>query len=386
MNSNKPIIAHYNENFYLKIQPFIYNYISNLERFYPIYFAKQFLNLDLYPLPENDLYRVPVPDPKRYTLQWLYCAVLRRVFGIKISATENILRKRRVKLIHAHFGPEGFEALALRGNLKIPLVVSFYGFDVSLLAEQPEWLERYQILFQEGQLFLVEGKFMKSRLINLGAAEDKVKIQRIAIPVESFPFFLRKPKMNGAKVIFFFCGRFREKKGLIYTLQAFEQVRQSRKDFEFRIVGGEKLTPEIEEFVRRHQMAEYVKLLGALDHKDYLREMSKADIYIHPSVTAQDGNSEGGAPTTILEAQAMGIPILSTYHADIPNVVVPGQSALLAKERDWESLASNVHHLMENQNEWAKMGQAGRNFVEEYHNVKKEVQGLEESYSSLINA
>ena len=113
--------------------------------------------------------------------------------------------------------------------------------------------------------------------------------------------------------------------------------------------------------------------------------MDSADIFIHPSVTAESGDSEGGAPTTILEAQACGLPILSTTHADIPNVVVPEKSALLSPERDTDSLEKNLITLLNEQERWAEMGQLGRQFIEKYHDITKEVKGLERLYFKLSN-
>jgi colanic acid/amylovoran biosynthesis glycosyltransferase len=384
MNNTKPVVVHYNDKFYLKIQPFIYDYISNLENFHPLYFAREFVNLDLFPLPKSDRHLVTEQDPGRYTFKWLYYGILRKYFGYSWPAEQLILRRRKVRLIHAHFGPEGFDALRWRGDLKIPVITSFYGYDVSSLAKQDKWHKRYDTLFKEGALFLVEGAFMKSRLMALGAPEDKVKIQRIAVNLDNFPYVKREPKRNGEKPIFFFCGRFVEKKGLIYSLQALKQVWDGGGRFEFRIVGSGKLQPEIETFIRVNNMSDCIKLLGERGHRDYINEMKKADIYIHPSITAADGDMEGGAPTTILEAQALGLPVLSSYHADIPNIVVPGKSALLTQEKDWRGLADNISFLIKNQDEWAKMGLTGREFVAQYHDIKREAAKLEEKYLSLI--
>lgn len=385
MAQGKHVVVQYNDKFYLKIQPFIYDYISNLKNYYPIYFAREFINLDLFPLPQKDLHLVSAPDPERYTFKWLVYGILKKYCGFASPAEEIILRTRKVRLIHAHFGPEGFYALKWRGNCKIPIITSFYGYDVSMLAEQPKWLERYQVLFKEGDLFLVEGKFMKSRLIKLGAPEDKVQIQRIAIHLDKFPFLARQPKKKGEKAVFFFCGRFIEKKGLIFALQALAEVRKTHPDFEFRMVGDGALKKELEKFIRDHQLTECVKLLGMKDHQEYINEMRHADVYLHPSVTAADGDMEGGAPTTILEAQALGLPVLSTYHADIPNIVVPGKSALLSKEKDWRGLADNINFILDHQDHWAEMGQSGREFVAQYHDITKELDKLEEKYKAVIN-
>lgn len=186
-------------------------------------------------------------------------------------------------------------------------------------------------------------------------------------------------------MIFIFGGRFIEKKGLIYALHAFRKARETHGNFEFRIIGDGLLKNEILSFIRKNSMEEYVLLLGFLNYPDYLKQMQEADIFIHPSVTAADGDSEGGAPTTILEAQAMGMPVISSYHADIPNIVVPGRSALLSGERDWKSLADNITYLLENQSEWEAMGETGRTFIENHHNITNEVYSLEDKYLKLIH-
>ena len=384
MTSNNTIVAHYNDGFFHKSETFIFNYVSNLKNFYPIYFAREFINFDLFSALTCDSYRVPMDFPKRYSWPWLYAGLLRKFLGLCVTGEEIVLRMRKVRLIHAHFAPQGFFALKWRGKFRIPIITNFYGYDVSELPRDPQWAERYQVLFKEGDLFLVEGAFMRSRLLALGCPEHKVEIQRIAIPLDKIQFVPRRAKNGNEKVIFIFSGRFVEKKGLMYALQALDEVCKRHKNFEFRIIGDGPLRPQIEGYLKGSQLSEHVQLLGFLNYSDYLIEMQKADIFIHPSVLTESGDSEGGAPTTILEAQAMGMPIVSTYHADIPNVVVPGKSALLSNERDIQQLADNIRILLENPDQWAEMGRAGRNFVEQHHDINKELINLEAKYKDLL--
>ena len=274
--------------------------------------------------------------------------------------------------------------MCIRDRLQISLVTNFYGYDMApeLPEEGPDWPRRRQELFNEGDLFLVEGPFMLRRLIDLGCPAEKVQIQRIAIKVREMPFRPRKPK-TGGKVVILFAGRFYEKKGLRYALQAVRDVWRSGWSIEFRIIGDGPLAPQVRAFVKEHGLQSCVRLLGFLNYQDYLQEMQEADIFLHPSVTAADGDSEGGAPTTILEAQALGMPVVSTYHADIPDVVVPGESALLVSERDSEGLAQALIHLLAHPERWEDMGRAGREHVEMYHDVDREVSVLEEKYFAL---
>jgi colanic acid/amylovoran biosynthesis glycosyltransferase len=383
LGTAKPIIAHYNDVFYHKSETFINNYISNARSYHPIYFAREFSNVDLFPLPEKDRYALPANPPRRYTGEWLYYGIARRYFKVNFSNEEIVLRQKKVKLIHAHFGPQGYFALKLRGRLKIPLITTFYGYDVSELGQDPQWVEQYQSLFKEGDLFLVEGEHMKSKLSDLGCPVGKIAIQRIAIPVSKIEFKPRRKK-DGRKTVFLFAGRFFEKKGLGYALQAVNRLREKHDNFEFRIIGDGPLRPEMEDFIKENDLTAIVHLTGFLNYDEYLREMRDADIFLHPSVTAINGDSEGGAPTTILEAQASGMPVVSTVHADIPNIVAVGKSALLSKERDADALADNMAHLLDHQSEWEERGKAGRQFVEKYHDVEKEIFSLEEKYKALV--
>lgn len=381
MNNYKPVVAHINNVFFAGSETFIYHYISNLKRFHPICLSWTIKNLEQFNFPMNDIYLLTF---KRYTTDWIFYGGIRKYFGIDLFA-ENICRKRKVKLIHTHFGTNGAYSLKLKKRLKIPLIITFYGFDVSVYDVIEKNRKNYLELFQEGELFLVEGNFMKNKLISLGCPESKIKIQRIAIPIKNIEFRCRKPKKKKEKIKLIFAGRFVEKKGLIYALKAIKEVYDITKAIEFFIIGDGPLKKEIEEFIKKNKMEYYVRLLGFLSYSEYLKEMQNSDIFIHPSITATNGDSEGGAPTTILEAQAMGMPVISTNHCDIPNIVIPGKSALLSEEKDWEGIANNILYLIKNQEIWENMGKIGREFVEKYHNIDNEVVLLEEKYLSLIN-
>jgi len=103
-------------------------------------------------------------------------------------------------------------------------------------------------------------------------------------------------------------------------------------------------------------------------------------------VHAADGDSEGGTPVSIIEASASGLPILSTTHCDIPEVVLDGESGYLVPERDSDALAERLIHLCKNSHLWQKMGRAGREHVEKNYDVKRQVAKLEEVYEQSLPA
>jgi colanic acid/amylovoran biosynthesis glycosyltransferase len=300
----------------------------------------------------------------------------------RASRITQLPQARRFRLIHAHFGHVGAEVLGAAQKLGIPLVTNFYGSDTAPFTDDPTWPDRRKRLFAEGALFLVEGAFMRQRLIELGAPPEKVRLQRISFRFDQLP-----PKGMAHKArppVMLFAGRFVEKKGLQYGLEAAAEMHKAGLSFEFRIIGGGPLEPEHRGIVERAGMDSKIRFLGLLPRARYLEELAQADIFVSPSVTAANGDTEGGAPTTILEAQAMGIPVLATTHADIPNITVPGQSAFLAPERDTKALSEHMRALLEDRSLWNRMGRAGQEYVSAHHDVSREARHLEESYFSVL--
>jgi colanic acid/amylovoran biosynthesis glycosyltransferase len=112
--------------------------------------------------------------------------------------------------------------------------------------------------------------------------------------------------------------------------------------------------------------------------------MQNCDIIFQPSVTASNGDSEGGAPTILIEAQAAGMPVLSTDHADIPEIVLDGKTGLLAREGDVEDIAAKLQWLLQNRDKWREMGFLGREHVSKQHSIHDQIRLLEELYYRLI--
>jgi colanic acid/amylovoran biosynthesis glycosyltransferase len=81
---------------------------------------------------------------------------------------------------------------------------------------------------------------------------------------------------------------------------------------------------------------------------------------------------------------ASGMPIISTYHCDIPEVVVDGESGLLVPERDVDALAERLEYLVNHPEKWEEMGRAGRQHIEAEYDVRKQVPKLEKLYAKAL--
>ena len=176
---------------------------------------------------------------------------------------------------------------------------------------------------------------------------------------------------------------FREKKGLIYALRAFQKVCELYPEVRMRMIGDGLLRGEIEAEIGRLGLGDRVMLLGMQSHKASLGELGRAAVLLYPSVTASDGDTEGGAPVGLIEAMASGVPVVSSIHADIPHVVRDGECGLLFSEKDVAGLAEGLDLLLGSAERRAEMGREGRKHVEVHHNLRRQGEHLEEIYDRV---
>jgi colanic acid/amylovoran biosynthesis glycosyltransferase len=131
-------------------------------------------------------------------------------------------------------------------------------------------------------------------------------------------------------------------------------------------------------------VADAVTFLGALGRVEYLAELSGADILLAPSLTARNGDGEGGAPTTILDAQAAGVLTLGSTHADIPYLVEHGITGFLFREGDADGLRAAILDAVERRAEWPAIGQSARQQVERRHSDTNVAALLLDAYEQVL--
>jgi colanic acid/amylovoran biosynthesis glycosyltransferase len=224
---------------------------------------------------------------------------------------------------------------------------------------------------------------MARRLRAAGCPAEKVRIQHLGVDVEQIAFRPRRWPGDGRKVVLLYCGRLVEKKGILHALEAFARLAGRWKNLEFRVVGGGPLRPAVERAIRGLRLQGRVVLRGALPHAEALQEMQKAHLFLLPSLTAPDGDMEG-TPTVLMEAQASGLLVVSTFHADIPEVALDGETGFLAPEGDSQALADCLDYLLRHPEMWPDLGRAGRRHVERNYNIYREVLKLEAIYDELL--
>jgi len=299
-------------------------------------------------------------------------------------------QKCRASVLHSHYGHMGWRNIGAAGKANLRHIVTFYGFDVNKLPMvDPRWRERYKELFGHVCYILCEGEHMAGRIKEMGCPEHKVLVHRLGVRVGAIPF---RPRawVPGETLRVLIAASFREKKGIPYALDALGEL-QHDVPLQITIIGDAGSEPaglvekdKIMMTVEKHDLTSRVRLLGFQPHQVLFDEAYKHHVFLSPSVTAGDGDTEGGAPVAIIEMAATGMPVVSTTHCDIPEVILNGYTGLLAEERNVDGLVLHLQWLVKHPHNWLPMLTAGRKHVEALYDASKQGTRLAEIYRQLV--
>lgn len=296
------------------------------------------------------------------------------------------MRAGEYDVLHCHFGNNGrygrrLKQLGVAGKL----IVTFHGYDISRLLKHPDAQDYYQQVFDAADLLLPVSEYWRQRLIDLGADPTRTLVHRMGIDLDNFPYYQRTLHA-GEPVRIFTTGRLVEKKGIEYGLRAVAEVLRRRPEWkiEYEIVGAGPLEAPLNALIDELGLRGCAQLVGPQTRDDIQRRMRLAHLCLLPSVTAEDGDQEG-IPVSLMEAMATGLPVISTCHTGIPELVQDGISGLLAEERDVEGLADRIEHMIEHPERWPEMGRSGRAFVEKQHNNRLLIPELKRIYEEVTD-
>jgi colanic acid/amylovoran biosynthesis glycosyltransferase len=310
---------------------------------------------------------------------------LAALFGVLDPFFLRAARRIKPELVHAHFEESGLNALPLAENLKIPLVVTCHGYDVTV--ESYRWqgrpvlgsyfLGRRQALFRKASLCLGVSRFICDKMLRRGYPPAKVRLHYIGIDTARFsPNAAVTPK---AQILF--VGRLVEKKGTQDLLKAMIQVAPQFPEVELLIVGEGPLREQLETLVRENKLN--VRFLGMQPPAMILQLMRESLLLCVPSVCSRTGDSEG-LPITLLEALSTGLPVVATRHGGIPEAVEHGVNGLLCDEHDVDALAGHILMLLSDSTPRARMGQASRARIVTEFNLETQSHLLEQYYLECL--
>jgi colanic acid/amylovoran biosynthesis glycosyltransferase len=361
-------------------ETFIKAQAENLKKFTPYYIGtKRILNgLEL---PSSQVIVSSKSTENRNTINEIFF----KKIGINFYLY-NQIKKLQPKLIHAHFGPDGVLALPYAKKLNIPLIVTFHGYDSTtkdeFLLKQSfnvrNYVKKRDKLIKGGSLFIAVSNFIKTKLIEKGFPEEKIITHYIGVDVNHLVF---DPSVKRENIVLF-VGRLVENKGCKYLLQAMKRVQEKLPDVQLVIIGE---GPEKEKLQKLAATTlQHVQFLGRQPYEEVIKWMRKAKVFSVPSLEVESGASEG-LGMVFLEANALGLPVVSFKTGGIVEAIEHESTGLLAEPKNSEELANYIITLFQREDLWRTYSRNGVKRVQEKFNMKTQTNKLEEIYMSVIH-
>jgi colanic acid/amylovoran biosynthesis glycosyltransferase len=317
-------------------ETFIHRQLLGLERYFNLKVFSHFIqNKEEFPGVD------PVVIPRQNLLLRLLAGTnkLQRLIG----GNNELIRKQLYgsDLFHVNFGHIAVQMQDNARRAGIPMTAYFLGSDASASIKDPVFCKKLSCSSFEA--VFVNSYDMKLRLIPHLPPNMKCHVAYCGIPLEKFPFRQRRVVSDGA--VFLQVSRLDPKKGIDDTLKAFSRyLTEVDPRARLLIAGDGPLKSDLIKLSNSLGLDRSVIFLGPIGYKKYIELLHTADVFLHPSVTAIDGEMEG-LPTAICEAMACGLPVVATRHSGIPEVIDDEINGFLAEERDVDGIFTRMVQL-----------------------------------------
>jgi len=294
-----------------------------------------------------------------------------------LDALDGFFTEHEVDCLLIEFGNTGAAVCPSAVKLGIPLVVHFHGHDAHRLPLlTPELRSKYEYMFQHAAGILVVSRHMENALVDLGCPRERITYNPYG-PRDTF--FDVEPDYRPTALS---VGRFTDIKANYLVIMAFREALRSCPNARLVMVGDGELLETCKTLADVWGIADRVEFPGPVPHAEVPRLFAEACCFVQHSVTPSYGDAEG-TPNTILEAGAAALPVVSTRHAGIPDVVVEGETGLLVDERDIKEMARHLVTLLSNSERSREMGTAARLHIRENFSCEQHIDRIEKILSRI---
>ena len=306
-------------------------------------------------LPHYIYFRLLQKSKKNYTKQ----ALIKRY-----------IKEHHIDVVLAEYGTAGSYIAPVCKSLDIPLLVHFHGFDASRKDILNNFKKGYQLMFSYAKKIIVVSNAMKQALIRQGCPKTKLLINTCGPHSD---YLNIKPDNNSNSIIS--VGRHTYKKAPYLTILAFQKVLIKHPQLKLKMIGDGELFDVSKNLVKSLGLENNIILLGGLDRQEIIKHLKSAFLFVQHSLVASNGDSEG-TPVGIIEAMAAGLPVVSTLHAGIPDVVIENKTGFLVDEGDIDTMASYMLKLVENRDLAKTFGINGRSIILEQYTMARHIKIL----------
>lgn len=290
--------------------------------------------------------------------------------SINLKVLKRQLAKDKIQVALVEYGNHANYLLPILSELGIKLIAHFHGYDASV-DEVIDKNKSYGRMFGYASKVIAVSKVMRQGLLKLGCPEDKL-VYNVYGPRPQF--LSMQPRFT--KKQFFFLGRFTNKKAPYFLVLSFQKVLEQFPNAKLIMAGSGQLHDTCVNLVKALNLEHAISFPGVIGIEQHQQLIEESLGYVQHSLIAQNGDSEG-TPLAILEASAAGLPVISTFHAGIPDVILDQETGLLCEERDFEQMAQYMSLLLKEEGMANSMGAKGKERIATHFSLDRHIKKLE---------
>ena len=324
----------------------------------------------------NNIRHFPVPFSKK---------INRKVF----QEIAFILKSNKIDILHTHGGVAGFYGRWAANRNNIPVVVHtlhgihYLHYRNCLLKHFYILLERYFSRFTDALIFVSDADRKKGKKLKL-APEDRIYVIKNGIDFSAFlaeknsmdfmKQWKRELDIESFQPVVGTVSRLHRQKGIPYLLEAAKKILKVFPAVKILIVGEGPQRQKLESLNRRLGLENYVLFLG--ERKDAQQFLFLFDVFVLPSLWE-------GLPYVLMEAAALGKPVVATDVDGVKEMVRDGESGILVPSKNPESLARSVIQLLQDRSYALELGKELKKEISQKYTLSSMVEQIQSLYLEL---
>jgi glycosyltransferase involved in cell wall biosynthesis len=277
-----------------------------------------------------------------------------------------MVRRAGVDRIHSHFANSGATVAMLAAQLLgLPWSLTLHGISETdppaggLLAEKIE----------RADFVACASWFMQAQGMRLVSAELWPKFHVVRCGVELGRLEVPAAAEFSSRLRFVTVGRISAEKGYPGLIEAFTGLIDGGIDAELAVVGDGPLREALQRQIKCSGVADRVTMHGILPETDTLRTIARADVFVLSSLME-------GLPVALMEAMALGKPVIAAFVAGIPELVRHGEAGLLYRPGDWSNLGQCMYQIAADSELRLRLSRASRSCIEQEYEIDRAVRPL----------
>jgi glycosyltransferase involved in cell wall biosynthesis len=313
----------------------------------------------------------------------------RALAGLPHPGLTSILRTCGARLVHAHFGTDATDVWPSVQRARLPMLVTLHGYDISI---HRWWWEAghggrdrrayprrlLRMAHHAATHFIAVSERIGRRAIEFGIPPEKLSVCHIGVDTERFTPGPLQLEQRPKRVLF--VGRMVEKKAPLLLIEAYSRLRKRLPEAELVMVGDGPLLSGAQLLAR--ELGVPVEFQGVRSPAQVMENLQRARVFCLPSVTAPNGDSEG-LPVSLLEAQAAGVPVITTGSGRTAEGLLPGRTGQVVPQGDIARLTDTLYLWLTDDDLARSAAPEARRLMQESFDIRVCTRQLERIYDRV---